>query len=89
MRGTAKLAAVLAICLLIVGAAYEGSSLWDSWQREGAIKRVAVMMDKCGWGYDLPRAESYVMQVHLLKRLGWKDAGDLFRASTSCGAQSR
>jgi hypothetical protein len=88
MRGTAKFAAVLAICLLVVGA-YEGSSLWDNWQREAAIKRVAVMMDKCGWGYDLRRAESYVVQAHLLMRLAWTDAGDLFRASTSCGAQSR
>jgi hypothetical protein len=39
------------------------------------------MMDKCGWGYDLPRAESYVVQAHLLMRLAWTDAGDLFRAS--------
>jgi len=79
--------------LLLIVATYEGWSFWKSSElqseRKAAIEAVARMMEKCGWGYDLSRAESFVVQVHLQENATWPESADLFRVSTACGAEGR
>jgi hypothetical protein len=84
-----RLVAVLGVGgLLLMAGAYEGWSFWKASERQTAVEGVARMMEKCGWGYDIARAESYVVQVHLKMGLGWIESAHLFRVSTSCGMES-
>jgi hypothetical protein len=84
----AKLLAAGGLVAVIAGA-FLVPSIWDNYQRQQAIERVAEDMAMCGWGYDKNRAESFLVQVHLLKSLSWSESADMFRAATTCGAIAR
>jgi hypothetical protein len=77
-------AGVLLAAVAVVGAFWV-PSIWDNYQRQHAIERVAWDMEACGWGYDESRAASFVVPTHLFGKLRWSEAADLFRATTLCG----